>query len=129
MGCGADESAEAALSKGQFAKRADLICTKAANEQPEKAATFLDQHPNADEVDLIEPALLPPLESMVEELKKLGLPRGAEAQAQAFLDEVDKALGEVKNEPKLALDERHNPFSKANELGRKLKLGDCGQNP
>jgi hypothetical protein len=129
-GCGSSgQAAEQRLSPEQFAKRADLICTDAANEQPKRAAVFVRTHPDADEADLVEPAVIPPLERMVEELRTLRLPRRHETQAEAFLEEAEKALHALEENPEAALSEKHNPFAKANHLAAELKLGDCSRNP
>jgi hypothetical protein len=128
-GCGSDDSSATTLPKDKYAQKADLICGDASVEQSEIATVYFKKHPNAQEIDLVEPAGIPPLEKEIEELKDLGLPRGQEAQAEAFLEESEIALEALKEEPKGALAEHDNPYNKANELGEKLGLGDCSRNP
>jgi hypothetical protein len=129
IGCGSGDSSEAVMSIGQYGKKADLICSAAANEQGPLAVAFLRRHPNADQGAMVEVAVIPPLEKEISEIKNLGLPRGHEAQAEVFIKTVEIALEEVDKDPKAALPEKGNPFEKANELGQKLKLGDCSRNP
>jgi hypothetical protein len=129
IGCGSGDSSEAVMSIGQYGKKADLICSAAANEQGPLAVAFLRRHPNSDQGAMVEVAVIPPLEKEMSELKALGLPRGHETQAEDFIKAAEAALGEIKEKPKSALPEKGNPFDEANELGRKLKLGDCSRNP
>jgi hypothetical protein len=128
-GCGADDSEEASLTKAQFAKQADLICSDAANEQAEKAAVYLKKHPKADEAEMMGPVAVPPLEKELGELQELGLPRGHEAEAEAFIEEFEKALGEFKEDPEAAVSPGGNPFEKATRLAEKYEYGDCSQSP
>jgi hypothetical protein len=128
-GCGGDDSGEASLTKAQFAKQADLICSDAANEQAKKAMLYLKKHPNAGEAEMMGPVAVPPLEKELGELQELGLPRGQEAEAEAFIEEFEKALGEFKEDPEAALSPGGNPFEKANRLAEKYEYGDCSQSP
>jgi hypothetical protein len=128
-GCGADDSAEASISKAQFRKQANLICNKGSIEQYEKANRYLEDHPKAKEADLVEPAGISPLEKELEELQALGVPRGYEEEAEAFLDEFERALEELKEDPRAAVSSGGNPFEKANKLSEKYKFGDCSDSP
>jgi len=127
-GCGSDEAAEASLTKKQFQKKANLICSNASNEQFKKANEYLEKHPKATEADVIEPAGIPPLEKQLEELKELSAPSGFEDEVQAYLDAFEAALEELKADPE-ALSPQDNPFAEANKLGEKYKLGDCKDSP
>jgi hypothetical protein len=129
-GCGSDEPSQVpAMSKAQFARQADLICTDAANDQGKLATEYLERHPNTEEADLVEPALIPPLTKALEELRELGMPSGAAAQGEAFISHFEAALKAVEQEPAAALSGKDNPFVKTNALARRLKLGDCSRNP
>jgi len=129
-GCGgSDDSAEGSLTKAQFAKRADLICSNAASEQYKNAGLYLREHPEADEAEMIEPVAIPPLEKQLKELEELGLPREHEAEAEAFLQEFEEALGELKKDPEVAVSPGGNPFDQANRLAEKYEYGDCSQSP
>src|SRR4051794_11847964 len=87
IGCSGGSSPQGTISKNRFAKEADLICTRTANEQPEKATFYLEEHPNADEADLVEPVVIPSLEAMVTKLAHLNLPSQYEARAEHFISE------------------------------------------
>jgi hypothetical protein len=128
-GCGADDSAEASISNAKFQKRANLICNNASVEQYGLASRYLEDHPKATEADVVEPAGIPPLEKQLEELQALGLPRGHEEEAEAFFEEFEAGLEELKENPEAALSPDENPFEKANKLAEKYKYGDCSGNP
>jgi hypothetical protein len=128
-GCGGEDIAQVSLPNSQFGKRANLICTNAANEQFKNAGLYLKTHPKADEADMIEPVGIPPLEKELEELEELGLPRGHEVQAEAFIEEFEMALETLKKDPAAALSTKENPFKKANSLARRFQYGDCSQSP
>lgn len=128
-GCGSDESAEASLTKTQLAKRADLICANASEEQFKRAGAYLQKHPGAKERDMIEPAGIPPLEKAIQELKTLSPPAALEAEFDAFTEEFEKALKTTKEDLLTVLSPQKNPFNKANKLARELELGDCSRSP
>lgn len=127
-GCGEEDSAEASISNAKFQKKANLICNNASVEQYEEASRYLEDHPKAKEADLLEAVAIPPLEKQLEKLKALGLPRGHEEEAEAFFEEFEAALEEMREDPR-SVSEQDNPFEQANKLGKKYKYGDCGVNP
>jgi hypothetical protein len=131
-GCGSsgeEAAAQTIMPLKKYAHKTDLICGNGSVEQSDLAIGYLEKHPKAKEIELVEPAGIPPLEKEIDELRELGLPRGHEEEAEAVLEEMEKALETLKEEPKGALSERDNPFQKANELAANLGLGDCSQNP
>ncbi|HEV2858067.1 MAG TPA: hypothetical protein VGW80_06665 [Solirubrobacterales bacterium] len=131
-GCGSsgeEATAQTTMPLAKYAHKTDLICGNGSLEQTEIATVYLEQHPNAREVELVEPAGVPPIEKEIQELHELGLPRGHEEQAEAFLEEMEAALEALKEEPSGALSQDHNPFEHSNELAKKLGLGDCSENP
>lgn len=131
-GCGSSGeavTAQTTMPKAKYAHKADLICEGASYEQTHLANLYLEEHQNAPEADLVVPAGIPPLEKEIKELRELGLPKGQEKKAELFLEEVEKGLYALKEEPSLALSKEHNPYETANELGEELGLGDCSRNP
>jgi hypothetical protein len=130
-GCGdssEEASAEATMPLERYGFKTDLICSNGSIEQTELATVYLEKHPQAEEQDMVLPAMVPPIEKEIEELHALGLPQGHEEEAEAFLEEMEKALEALKEEPE-ELSQKNNPFEKANQLAAKLGLGDCSQNP
>lgn len=127
-GSGEEASAQTTLPLAKYAHKTDLICGDGSIEQGKLAGAYLEKHPGAEELDMVIPALVPPIEKEIEELHDLGLPRGHEEEAEAFLKEMEAALEALKEDPK-GLSQKDNPFEKANQLAAKLGLGDCSQNP
>jgi hypothetical protein len=128
-GCGGGDSAETSLTKKQFVKRAKSICVAAENEQFNDGIAYMEKHPGIEEEEAIVPAGLPPLEKELEKLKALGAPRGDEAKIEEFLEELEKAITETKDDPGTALVRKGNPFNKANELAKSYGLEGCYGNP
>jgi len=127
-GCGSGDS-EDSLTKAQFQKKANLICSAAGNEQFKKAALYVKKHPDAKEADLIEPAGIPPLEKELQELEDLSAPSELQEQLDGYFAKFEKGLETLRAEPQLALSPQDNPFEQANNLAKKYKLGDCSDTP
>jgi hypothetical protein len=129
-GCGGGgEDAEAALTKAQFQHRANVICNKAGIEQFEKGGRYLAAHPGADESDAVKSAILPPLEKQLGELEALPVPVSYEDQIESYLAALEKGIEAGREDPDGLLQRENNPFAKANALGKKYQLGDCGVSP
>lgn len=132
-GSGGESSGEAfaqtTMPLARYAHKTDFICSEGSSEQGNLAGAYLEKHPNTKEVDLVEPAAVPPIEKEIAELHELGLPKGHEAEAEVFVEEMEAALATLKKEPSGALSQKDNPFKKSNELGEKLGLGDCSRQP
>ncbi len=129
-GCGSSgEQADASLTKGQFQEKADKICNNASLEQFKVGSEYLNAHKGVDEADVAKVAILPPLEKELRKLQELPLPSGYEAQIESFLGALDEAMEASSKDPMSLLSKQNNPFEKANTLGKKYQLGDCGLNP
>jgi hypothetical protein len=130
-GCGSsseEATAQTTMPLKKYIGKTDLICSNGSIEQGELAGAYLETHPKAEELDMVTPAIVPPIEKEITELHELGLPKGHEEQAEVFLEEMEAALVALKEEPK-TLSEKNNPFKKSNQLAAELGLGDCSQNP
>lgn len=138
-GCGgSDESTEASITKARFAKKADLICTEAANKQFEQISVYFTKHLGSasveelnktEEQDVAKQVVIPPLQKALPELEALPVPAGYENQVDGFVEAYREALEAVEDEPLLAMSEQNTPFAKANQLAAKYKFGDCSGNP
>jgi hypothetical protein len=128
-GCGGGEDTQAALTQAQYRERANLICNAASQEQFMLGGKYIAAHPNADQADAVEPALLPPLEQQLRKLQALPVPDGYEKQIESFLGALEEGVDAGKADPQSLLATRNNPFDKANALGKRYQLGDCSGNP
>lgn len=128
-GCGGSEAAEVHLTKKQFLKKGDEICSKAENEQFEGAGRYIEKHPNAREIDLVIPVGLPPIEKEIRALKALGTPKGDEAEFEAFIKALEAALEDARKDPKVALGSEATSFKKPNKLASDYGFSVCANNP
>lgn len=135
--CDSSDPAEGSLTKKQFANQADLICSKANNEQYKLVSTYFVEHPSLGAVaDLTQTQktavarkmLLPTLQKASESLDELPAPPGFEEQADRYRAAYSKALEEVEAKP-LLLAAEPGPFMESDRLAKKYELGDCGANP
>jgi hypothetical protein len=133
-GCGDSDSAASAtpLTKAQFIKQGDAICVKSdkaqvnayldyANDNPKKAETKKGQR------EVVVLAGLPPLKTAIEELGELGVPKGDEAQVEAIVGGMEKALEEAEADPSKVYESAvTTPFDKTDALARKYGFVACG---
>jgi len=131
-GCGSDEQAEASLTPAQFGKKASLICNRASSEGFKKAGIYVSQHAGGraggSEKEMFEQAGTTTFEQALRELQVLPVPSGIEPGIEAYFEEFEAALEEVRKEP-LLLAAQPNPFEAARRLAKKYDLGDCGAIP
>ena len=90
-GCGSSGSSGQRLTRGEYAKQADAICSKYKQKTDALArpATLSDLADVSDQV-------LPLLHDARGELHALRPPQNEEATANAWLDEFDVIIGDVK---------------------------------
>lgn len=107
-GCGSSGDSTtvttSSLSKQAFTKKANAICERNRNEIV--AAT--GEIPEAIEV-----AYVPAFESLVEEIRELGAPKGSEAEVEAFLTAME--------EDTQTLEEKQGSLSTFQEVEKQFK--------
>lgn len=131
-GCGESGSSadEPALSKAAYLKRADAFCQKAETEQLKLILTYRKLHPDAEEVELVKPAGLPPLEKQIRQIEALGEPTQDASQIEAWISEFEAALNTVRKKPASIIDLAHtNPFQKADKLAEEYGFKYCDNAP
>ena len=131
-GTGTDTGASgsASVTKAQFVKQAGAICETARKKKEaelqagRKKLNAKQGLTAAEEEELITTAVLPPLETMVKQLRAVELPEqgaeGAESVAAAF----ERAVSETKSEPAKALGSE-SPMVEADEVAKKFGLEAC----
>lgn len=132
-GCGSDE--EDSLTKAEFVKKANAICT-AGNKEIEKGIeSFVKENSpgggrltDAQLTEGAEDFVIPSLRKQVDGIDALGTPSEDGEQAEELVEAAKDALGEVEDEPALAVPQTGdpNPFAEANELARDYGLDVCG---
>jgi hypothetical protein len=135
-GCGSSDSSTssssssttAALSKAEFIKQADAICTKgnqAINAAQKKA--FGPGKPSKSQVEqFVNDALIPSIQTQISGVKALPAPAGDEATVTKMLDDSQAALDKAKQDPS-ALLSGGGPFAQANQELKAYGLKVCGQ--
>src|SRR6478735_3472742 len=97
-GCGSSGEqavAQTTMPLKKYIKTTDLICSEGSIEQGKLAGSYLEKHPKAEELDMVIPAMVPPIEKEITELHELGLPKGHEEEAEVFVEEMEAALQEL----------------------------------
>jgi len=125
-GCGG--SSDEALTKAEFVKQGNAICTQARKAR-EKAVFGLIQNanPNGNQKALREEAAdkaIPYYEEAAEQLADLGAPEGDEAKIEAIVTGMEEAAARVNANPQSAFT-GSTPFRKANEAAESYGLEAC----
>jgi hypothetical protein len=136
VGCGDDDKDEGgsdkpAISKAQFAAKADAIC-KAADAEVQSASSeaFADPaSPTEEELaEFSTETLVPNFQKQADDIRALGAPEGDEDTVAAMLSSLEEGIELIKNDPSiLGEQEQPAPFKAANEKAEELGLKVCGQ--
>jgi hypothetical protein len=91
-GCGSGGSNDQRLTREQYAKKADAICTKY-----KQKTDALSRPATLSDLAVVASHVLPLLHSARGELRALRPPQNEEATANAWLDQFDVIIDDVKN--------------------------------
>lgn len=142
-GCGSGgdstDTAEgtSSVSKAEFVKKGNAICTKAEKEVEEGVEEFAKENnlsarkpPSEKQVEeLAEELIVPSVRKQLMELRALGTPSGGAEELQAIFAAVEGALKETEENPSVFGKGGVGPFAKANKLSREYGLTVCGAEP
>lgn len=115
-GCGDSDADAEPLTKAEFVKQANAICFKASEEVG-------DEVREDKESDLIS-ATAVALQKDVDGIEALGVPSGDEAQIEAILDNVNKAIESIESTPKPGR-EANDAIVKAENQAKAYGLKSC----
>jgi hypothetical protein len=125
--CGGDEEA---ISKDEYLKRAQQVCTE-GNAELQKASdsAFPDLKPGEKPTDdqiatFVRKTVVPEIRKQVKELRELPPPEGGAKKVDDIYDALDQGLDRLDKDPKLLLSGT-NVFAKADELGKKYGISVC----
>ena len=126
--CGSDE--KSAPSKAEFLRKGNAICA-AGNKEIDAAGNkmFKGQKGKPSEAQIkrfATEAALPSIERQVDQLRRLGAPKGDEAKVKAILDAAQQGIEKTKQDPALLAQDKGGPFERANSLARAYGLTVCG---
>jgi hypothetical protein len=132
VGCGGGDD-DSSLSKAEFVKQADEVCTRAEskkNKDLEAAFQQLGKEGKSGkqaEEELVTGTALPPISEMTEELKDLGAPSGEEDQVDAMISAFEEEVEKVEGDPASVINGSGGEFNKANQLAKEMGLEACSQ--
>jgi ABC-type glycerol-3-phosphate transport system substrate-binding protein len=138
-GCGSssDDSTEAtvALTKVEFVKQGDAICTKGTEQIETEAEEFAKDNnvdtnspSKEDEEEVIVTVVGPALQTQADELRELGAPKGEEDKAGAIFDALEAGAEELENDPASLLEgTSSSALEKAKKLAVAFGFKKCGQ--
>ena len=111
-GCGGSDDSKAepdagALSKSEFIKQAEAICTAAEKRLDAVGETFKDPaNPTMEELTkALEEYAVPEFEKVAKELRELEAPKADAKEVEAMLAALDTAVAKIKAEPMALVDE------------------------
>jgi hypothetical protein len=130
-GGGSDPVSEEPLTKAQFIKRAEAICSGTDKTQKAALRVFFQKHPNATASKAVEEEVvvvvgLPPVRAEIKELAALPAPKGDEEKIQAFIEAIEQAVEKGEADPSTMIrGEGKGPFAAAGKLARGYGFKAC----
>jgi hypothetical protein len=127
VGCGGSDSEP--LTKAQFIKRADAICTQVDTRQTAGVSAFtktLTKPPTkAEQSKLVLDVGLPPIAMAIEEIESLEGPQADQRAVDAITAGWNKALAVAEGKPEVVLSGINSPFIKADALAASYGFRVC----
>jgi len=136
-GCGSssDDSSTSSLTKAEFIKQGDVICTKHHETFENELRAFLKKSgankgiESADALsEFAQTKLAPVFSSEAEELRALGAPSGEEEEVNAILDPLEEGIEELENNSAKLGKETPAGIEKANNSAEKFGFKVCVTN-
>jgi hypothetical protein len=132
-GCGSG-GGEESLTKAEFVRRADVICTDALIKSAEATRSFLgEQHldggtrpSKAQEEQLVAGVLLPQIEAEAEKLGDLPPPQGEEDEVGEIVGGIEAVIAKGKADPSSVIG-KASPFVAVDAKARAFGLHACGE--
>jgi hypothetical protein len=120
------------LSKAEFIKQADAICTREKTKGLQAMGAYVKQHQGATteqaKAELIGEAVqkvfLPSIQSQVNQIRALGAPAGDEQEVEALLDALEEAV-EKASEGAASSANFAQAFTGSAKLAREYGLSGC----
>ena len=129
-GCGGSDDAKAkadtgSLSKSEYVKKAEAICTAAEKRLDAVGETFKDPaNPTMEELTkALEEHAVPEFEKVAKDLRELEAPKADAKEVDAFLDALDAAVEKIKAEPMALVDDA--TLADANKKAEAYGLAAC----
>lgn len=134
-GCGG--GGEEALTKKQYVRRANAICTRFSKNLSRESEAFSREHElnvaalnQHEREQIILRVLLPNVEERLDELKELPAPKGEEAKIAQIIGTLEVAQREARTHPVRSaapIARRGEPFRMAMDMTAEYGIWLCGQ--
>jgi hypothetical protein len=126
----ADSTSATPLTRAEFIKQGDAICTQIDTEQEAALKAALKKDPEAqtakaNQEKLLTEAGLPPIQNGIEELASLAPPSGDEVKAEAIVSGIEEGLKDSEEDPGILLSPATDPFVKAGKLAGEYGFKVC----
>jgi hypothetical protein len=128
---------EEALTKTQYVRRANAICTRFSKNLVRESEAFSKEHGlntaalnQHEREQIILGVLLPNVEERLDELKELPAPKGEEAKTAQMISTQEVALEEARSHPVRSaapIAHRGEPFRMAMDMTADYGIWLCGQ--
>jgi ABC-type Fe3+-citrate transport system substrate-binding protein len=139
-GCGSSSnddsssSTTASLSKAEFVKEANAICTKGGKSINAEFEEFSKENnlsqtkapPKQVQEEAVEQILIPSIRRQVDEVKALGTPEGDEGELQEAIAAQEEVIEEGEEDPVTLLEGESAKQKEANKMARDYGLTVCG---
>lgn len=137
-GCGGSSDSGAitvetgSLTKGQFTKRADALCTESKEQVFRAFSTFARNAPKSAGREegagaVVHGVIVPTYEGLIEHVSDLGSPEGDEEEITQFLEAIQQQLDAAEEEPSKVVNSSAI-FAKAAAIARSYGLTGCAAN-
>jgi hypothetical protein len=128
-GCGGGDGGQ--VDKASFVEEANAICKQASGKLAAKTTLISRResaNPNADfnetQVTLVEDGLVPSMEEEMRKIHALGIPSDAKREVEAFLAAYEKAIADIKKDPKAATGTTA-PYEPVELTGTAFGVSEC----
>lgn len=132
VGCGENAvGEEERVTKGEFIKKADVLCEEADKAQEDAQRAFEQTFPEPSSGTLWQEKLvldvgLPPVQTLAEELNELAAPSGDEEEISAIVQGMERAVDEASANPSSMLEEGSvGPFTQVLKLAKEYGFKAC----
>lgn len=133
LGCGSSESDET-LTKAEFIKRGDAVCTQANKQSAERYSSLAKQNVSngskrsveEEGIEVGEEVLVPNAEWQAEGLAELSPPEGDETEVDAIVSSIEEGVKQANADPSSFYGKDY-PFDEANRLMRDYGFQVCGR--
>jgi len=134
VGCGGGGDGTASISKAEFVKRANGVCARIGKQVTTQFAAFVASYGGkepkgaalkAAQKKIVETILTPNKRSEIEQLRKIGMPTGGEAQINAIVDGLERGIEEAEAQPTLAVTGKVKSFADVERQAKEYGLTGC----